>query len=50
MYIFVIYILLKIDIILLKIVLNFTVCVFDLGRLYGNVSSGKCRDNVWKRS
>jgi len=30
--------------------LNFTVPVFDMGRSCGNVTSGKCPDNVWKRS
>jgi len=31
-------------------VLNITASVFDLGRSYGNVRSGKCPDSVWKRS
>jgi len=30
--------------------LNITVPVFDLGRSYENVKSGKSPENVWKRS
>jgi len=30
--------------------LNITVPVFNLGRSYGNVRSGKSPANVWKRS
>jgi len=31
-------------------VLTITVPVFDMGRSYGNVKSGKNPENVWKRS